>query len=309
MNPLLNDLNRKKPVAKSTTPKEIDHEKTIKNMRRNKEFENFIHEKLVRDKRSFKSKIAVLNNFFTLVQMALVQVLIPLFPEKPGLVLALLAIAEVMFYGFIIYPYYSKFKFISVVAFISKTCQFVTFEGFLIVSLMINSRKRHEFQREEVAGSLQKIGRLMIVSGIALDYFFLIVNLGIMVRNLVKERKKKGIQRENKEELIIYKESDEQGDELEGNPMTRRRGQTERMGMNKICQRDSDEQIKKSKYSIKQIEDLKEKSEEVNVRKNKVKGKFSQFERRMKKQRKSGKPNQRKKRELGSYNLDDLVYY
>jgi hypothetical protein len=230
---------RPEDQKKSSKLKQIDHQKTIENISRNKEFENFISKKLVQNEKSFGNKLIVLNNFFTIIQLAMMQILIPLLAESPGLLLGLLLAFQGVFFGLTIYPYCSKFKFLSLPSVISKILQFVTFEAFLLTSLIIYFKKTQEFEREEVSPSLQQFAKTMLVLGLIFEYLFFLVNIIMVIRKLIQERKNK---KTGKQGLIIYKE--ERPNRIFGANKSGLAGQRRGSGLNHMIRKAN----RKSKY-------------------------------------------------------------
>ena len=74
--------------------------------------ESFSSSILTHNPRAYQSSLMVLNNFFRVLHMATLQVLIASLPHSPQLLLILLVSIELIFFMFTIVPYIFYYQFI-----------------------------------------------------------------------------------------------------------------------------------------------------------------------------------------------------
>ena len=191
---------------KSSGPKvHINLAKTLAYNSRNLEIEKFSRSLLIKDPRSFTSPLQLLNNFFGVLHIALMQVSIVALPHSPNLLLITLMIMELTFCLLTLVPYLLNFRFVSCIELLSKALKSFFLEAFFSVCLIISlSSGGTELP---VNKSLQKLGVITISLGVITAYLFTIVKMVILVvgvvKGLVQKNKKKKEKTTGEEDLSL----------------------------------------------------------------------------------------------------------
>ena len=126
----------------------------------------------------------ILNNFFNVLQMAILQALVVSLPHSPRLVLTMLIFMELGFMLLTTIPYAFIFRFILVLDFLAKFIKFMCMEAFFTIILIITLKSGKE--RRPVSMFLQELAIFVITAGIGFTYLFTIIKIIKLIYSMIK---------------------------------------------------------------------------------------------------------------------------
>ena len=147
----------------------IDHRRTIRFHERDQTIEDFSRSYLKPSPESFTSPFFRVNNFFNILQLSAIQVLIISFPNSPFTLLMILILAELCFILLTLIPF-MKNRFIPVNEFANKIIRSVCSGGFYLICFTI--QVSHDRNSLQVSENLQQWGIRFISIGIVSTYVF-----------------------------------------------------------------------------------------------------------------------------------------
>ena len=194
----------KEEATQSGYFREVDYERTERNIESNEPIENHATSELKKDDPSIYSKKSILlANFGFLIRIVGYHVILVSF-SKNSLCgsLSLMGI-ELGYLGLIIRNFLKLRYLVSLHMFISKVTQSLFLILFHIVTLIIITKYGI---KDQPSLSIQKVGMWSIIIAIICEYFFLIVNLIYIIKTFVKQCKHKKINKPvQQDDLIHYK--------------------------------------------------------------------------------------------------------
>ena len=164
----------------------IDHEKTLRYNSINQEIDKFTRSTLPKNsKKSFQSSLCLLNNYFNILEISIMQVLIPALPNSPLVLLSLLTATQITFLLLTVIPFVFHTRFMGWAEFFGKLVRSLCMLGFFVVCLVITVTDG--VKRQPVNDTLQMAGIVLIIAGVAASYVFMVLKSGLMAYKLVKE--------------------------------------------------------------------------------------------------------------------------
>ena len=174
------------------------------------EVANFTREMIMNHPESYTSKLCLLNNYFNILHLALLQISIPSLAYSQVLLMTILIALELLFILLTIYPFFCHSKFISWFELIVRFLKCILMVVFLAVGLLISLSSGR--QKMPVNQNFQNVGILAICAGIALFYVVMILKGINWVVDVLKEFCCSKNQKENKVNvvgrrgLLVYQE-------------------------------------------------------------------------------------------------------
>ena len=207
-------------IQEVTQEKAIHHQLTLHYNRRNHEIENFAKSMIKNEPNSYTSSLSLLYNYFNVVHLALLQVLIPALPHSPVILVALLIAIEALFLLLTLIPYFTHSRFLNCFELFTKIFKFVFMMAFLVTCFII-SYQSGGGRKLPISKNLQSFGIIAIVAGIIVYYLVTVVKIILMVVTatrsfLAKKSSKKEIDANKKEHCCPNQSFIEEKPEREG---------------------------------------------------------------------------------------------